>query len=168
MSLEGLNKVIWAIWILVVGSCALAAVLDQPLHAMRNSFVGDAISQHRGTVYGSYDWIADWDSLKDLLTPQLFPLSSKILMVGCGTSRLSEELFANGYHDITNVDIDVDTIDTMRQRHHDKVGMGMSWLAADITRCNGFGDESFDIAIDKGTLDALLCSDQASEASPIF
>lgn len=40
-----------------------------------------------------------------------------ILMVGCGNSRLSEDMFDNGYTTITNIDISRVVIDQMITRY---------------------------------------------------
>ena len=117
-------------------------------------------------VYGNYDWIAEFDAISQFLTPDFLELdfNSRVLVVGCGTSTLSERLYASGFHHITNIDIDAKQIEHMRLAHADKAAT-MRWLVAD--GCNARAelpdDGAFDLAIDKGTLDALLCTDQAPE-----
>jgi hypothetical protein len=119
-------------------------------------------------AYGNYDWIADFQAIRQFLTPEFLEvgLDSRLLIVGCGTSTLSENLYASGFHNIVNVDIDAKQIELMRCIHADKPGM--SWLVADLCDARSAlpTDGAFDVAIDKGTLDALLCTDQASEAPP--
>ena len=39
----------------------------------------------------------------------------------------------------------------------------MTWLTMDITDMSVFESNSFDLAIDKSTIDALLCGDKAFE-----
>ena len=41
-------------------------------------------------------------------------------MVGCGNSKLSEDLYDLSYHDITNIDISDHVIKHMTQRNKDK------------------------------------------------
>ena len=117
-------------------------------------------------AYGNYDWIADYQAIRQFLTPEFLEvgLDARLLIVGCGTSTLSENLYASGFHNIVNVDIDAKQIELMRSVHADKPNM--SWIVADLcdARLALPNDGSFDVAIDKGTLDALLCTDQASEA----
>jgi SAM-dependent methyltransferase len=119
-------------------------------------------------AYGNYDWIADYQAIRQFLTPEFLEvgLDARLLIVGCGTSTLSENLYASGFHNIVNVDIDAKQIELMRSVHADKPGM--SWIVADLCDARSAlpADGSFDVAIDKGTLDALLCTDQAAEAPP--
>jgi len=44
-----------------------------------------------------------------------------------------------------------------RNKHREK----MIYQVMDVTNMKGYADESFDIAIDKSTIDALLCGDNA-------
>ena len=37
----------------------------------------------------------------------------------------------------------------------------MSWMVMDITDMNAFADNTFDLAVDKSTIDALLCGDDS-------
>ena len=40
-----------------------------------------------------YDWYHDFSLLKDFIVPAIPSSESKILMAGCGSSKISEELF---------------------------------------------------------------------------
>ena len=46
--------------------------------------------------------------------------ADQILMVGCGNSRLSEDMYDVGYHNITNVDISDVVIRQMMERNAKK------------------------------------------------
>ena len=59
--------------------------------------------------------------------------ADKILMVGCGNSKLSEDLYDLSYHDITNIDISDHVIKHMTQRNNDKRPK-MSFTKMDATR----------------------------------
>lgn len=122
-------------------------------------------SRNGKEVVGSFDWIGDFEDFKDLLAPAALGLGSspRMLMVGCGTSTLSEKLYHAGYTDMVNVDIDEDQIAHMRAQHLDKPTM--QWKTADITDMTPHFSEGgcFEAIVDKGTLDALLCTDQAAE-----
>ena len=56
---------------------------------------------------GSYfDWYAEFPELKETFENQYGMNSShSVLMLGCGNSKLSEQMYEAGYYDILNVDI---------------------------------------------------------------
>ncbi|OAV89137.1 hypothetical protein, variant [Puccinia triticina 1-1 BBBD Race 1] len=77
-------------------------------------------------------------------------------MLGCGNSSLSKDMYDSGFQKIVNVDYSQILIDRMRSQH-DENCPEMSWIQADV-RHLPFADSSFDAAIDKGTMDALMCA----------
>jgi len=111
----------------------------------------------------AYDWYdVQWEDggLRDTLKHVLQP-SHSILMVGCGTSRLSEGLYDDGYTDITNIDISMVVIDKMRGKYADDRPL-MKWRTMDCRQMD-FPSWSFNLVLDKGTMDALLVSDRSTE-----
>ena len=105
---------------------------------------------------GFFDWYADWDQLsqiKDLVSCDSNP---KILMVGCGNSKLSEQMYKDGYTDIVNIDISDVVISKMTEIYSTSCPL-MKWVVADATNMPEFESDTFDIVIDKGTYDALAC-----------
>ncbi|ELR15315.1 catalytic, putative [Acanthamoeba castellanii str. Neff] len=107
-----------------------------------------------------FDWYQRYDTLKHILEEVTPKSMDRILMVGCGNSRMSEHMVEDGYAatSITNVDISPVVIDQMRKKHPE-----MDWRVADATRMPEFGDRTFDAAIDKGTMDAILCGEGSAE-----
>ncbi|XP_040380230.1 EEF1A lysine methyltransferase 4 isoform X2 [Oryza brachyantha] len=77
-----------------------------------------------------FEWYQTYEALRPLLRARL-PTSSRVLMLGCGNSLLSEDMVKDGYEEMDARD--------------------MSY----------FGDETFDCVLDKGTLDAMMCGDDA-------
>eukprot|EP00455_Lapot_gusevi_P049693 TRINITY_DN7095_c0_g1_i2.p1 TRINITY_DN7095_c0_g1~~TRINITY_DN7095_c0_g1_i2.p1 ORF type:complete len:208 (-),score=33.02 TRINITY_DN7095_c0_g1_i2:47-670(-) len=106
-----------------------------------------------------FEWYQNFEGLKHVLRPHL-QLQSKILQVGCGNSRVAEDMYINGWRDITNIDISSVAIEMMAKKHADKPEM--KWLVMDVTQMD-FPEKMFDVIIDKGTLDSLLCGDDAEE-----
>lgn len=106
----------------------------------------------------SFEWYAEWPQLRDSLLPLLRDSSSsgslQILVPGCGNSRLSEHLYDAGFRDVTNVDFSKVVISDMLRRNI-RSRPEMRWRVMDITKMQ-LGDESFDIVMDKGALDALM------------
>lgn len=80
-------------------------------------------------------------------------------MLGCGTSRLSEELYDSGFSSITNIDYSPSAIELMSAKHRGKEGM--SWQVVDATALS-FPDGYFDAVLDKGTLDSVLCGENST------
>ncbi|EKX48138.1 hypothetical protein GUITHDRAFT_137072 [Guillardia theta CCMP2712] len=86
------------------------------------------------------------------------------MIVGCGSSKLSKILYDLGHRRITNVDIDEGIIEDMKRKYEEEAPE-MSWVTCDITKAKESleEDESFDLILDKGTLDALLCADGVTD-----
>jgi len=104
-----------------------------------------------------YDWYGTWNSQSKIrIKPHVLPwMPAKvqtILNVGCGNSRLAEELLNDGYTDIVSVDIAQSAIDKMTEKFQGTPGL--RFLQMDATKMT-FEDESFDVVFDKGTLDAM-------------
>ncbi|KAH7833760.1 hypothetical protein Vadar_009400 [Vaccinium darrowii] len=109
----------------------------------------------------SFEWYAEWPQLKEPLlthllsqTPPPEAASVQILVPGCGNSRLSEHLYDAGFRDITNIDFSKVVISDMLRRNV-RSRPGMRWRVMDMTNMQ-FVDETFDVVLDKGGLDALM------------
>ncbi|KAF4696120.1 hypothetical protein FOZ60_002350 [Perkinsus olseni] len=106
-----------------------------------------------------FDWYQRWAGLKDVVQEYVKP-DCKILNVGAGNSKLTEEMYEEGYQNIVNVDISSVVIKQMEERYQDKPGM--VYQQADC-RALEFSDGMFDVVIDKGTLDSILCGEGSSQ-----
>jgi len=104
-----------------------------------------------------FDWLEDYRSLKPLLS-DLLTRESKVLVLGCGNAEFSEDLYDDGYHNLFNIDISSVVITQMSERNKHRDVMKYEVMdVRDIKYADGF----FDVAIDKSTIDALLCGDNA-------
>jgi len=108
----------------------------------------------------SYDWLGDYDKFRPHIEAIAQRLgrdrsSISVLDLGCGNARLSEEMYDDGYTNITAVDISEVAISMMRERNAEK-RPGIKWVVGDAFALD-FADSSFDIIIDKSTMDALSC-----------
>lgn len=101
----------------------------------------------------TFDWYVSYEPLKDILAPLLKP-THKILIIGAGNSRLSAQLYEAGFQNIVNIDISEVCINQMKSRYKDYDKM--QWQKMDATKLE-FPDSNFDLVIDKGTTDAILC-----------
>jgi len=82
------------------------------------------------------------------------------LNVGAGNSRMSDEMFDEGYQIITNIDISQVVIKQMQEKYKEK-GPDFKYLHMDV-RAMDFEAGSFDSVIDKGTLDSILCGESST------
>merc|ERR1712151_270058 len=76
-----------------------------------------------------FDWYQRWAGLKDTLL-EYIQSTHEILMLGAGNSRLSEELYEEGYNKITNIDISNVVVKAMQEKYRDKTGMGYMQMDA--------------------------------------
>jgi len=84
----------------------------------------------------------------------------KILMVGCGTSRLPETIWKrsnnkNGAAQITLLDSSPTCIQELKQRY----GSAANYICGDALQLSTIDDAPFDTVVDKGLMDALLCGE---------
>ena len=63
-----------------------------------------------------FDWYQEYSGIKDIIS-QYMTKSDKILNIGCGNSKLSEDLSEEGYEDITNIDFSTKVITIMEQTY---------------------------------------------------
>ncbi len=63
-----------------------------------------------------FDWYQRFSGLKDIITTHV-DKGHRILNVGAGNSRLSEEMFEEGYTQITNIDISNVCIKAMKDKY---------------------------------------------------
>ena len=102
-----------------------------------------------------YDWLGDYNIFKELIHRHVSK-SEKILMVGCGNSKLSEQMFKDGYENIVSTDYSEVCIANQK-----KAFPHLTWQVADLMNLKDFIDESFDVVIEKATLDALLVGEKS-------
>ncbi|KAL3138414.1 hypothetical protein ABBQ32_006209 [Trebouxia sp. C0010 RCD-2024] len=105
----------------------------------------------------AFEWYGEWRQLQPLVWGACARPNKQILMLGCGNSDLSAQMYDAGCRSITNIDFSKVCIKEMlmknlRQRPQ------MKWLVMDMTQLK-FKDGSFHIAFDKGALDALMGED---------
>ena len=116
-------------------------------------------------VVGQFDWIVDFEYLRDYFGESYTGIrnyeSSNILVVGCGTSTLSSDIATNlKAGSLLSVDNDEKCVSYMREKH--KADLQMKWEVFDMIEdalsgnCDSMGECSFDLVVDKGSLDAML------------
>ncbi|XP_074858669.1 eEF1A lysine and N-terminal methyltransferase isoform X1 [Carettochelys insculpta] len=105
----------------------------------------------------AFEWYGGYPQLCAALHKYVRP-RDKVLVVGCGNSELSEQMYDVGFQDIVNVDISEVVINQMRERNTHKRPK-MSYLLMDMLQMD-FQDSRFQVVLDKGTLDAILVDEE--------
>ncbi|CAM9744500.1 unnamed protein product, partial [Phaeothamnion confervicola] len=76
--------------------------------------------EKRFTEEESYEWLVRYDDVRDAVRAALPPdMAVPLLIVGCGNSRLSAAMFADGYTDVLSTDYSATVIAAMAARHAD-------------------------------------------------
>jgi len=104
---------------------------------------------------GNYDWYMGADKVVKLFDG-ILNKSYKILNVGCGNSKMGEELYNMGYDDnnIYNLDFSENILKKMYKKYKN---YNMKWFLGDITDNIKIKKNIFDVIIDKATLDTISC-----------
>ncbi|CAM9416155.1 unnamed protein product, partial [Choristocarpus tenellus] len=105
----------------------------------------------------AFEWYGEYSDLRHLMHLTIRP-SDRILVIGCGNSNFSAELYDDGYEDVENVDFSQPVVAEMC-RLHVRARPRMTWRVMDVTDMHSYKDDSFDVVMDKGTLDALMSED---------
>lgn len=102
-------------------------------------------------IHRSYfEWFKGYDQLSNELE-KFISKDASVLHLGCGNSHLSIQMYDEGWLNQTNLDYSTIVIENMsREFPHIK------WICGDIFSMDSYLNKKYDVAIDKGTLDALL------------
>uniref|UniRef100_T1HPJ7 Methyltransf_11 domain-containing protein n=2 Tax=Rhodnius prolixus TaxID=13249 RepID=T1HPJ7_RHOPR len=114
----------------------------------------DAFFKERGKK--EFEWYGEYPELSGLLHKYVKP-KEKLLVVGCGNSKLSACLYDVGYRNIVNIDISNTVIKQMKSANQERMEMTFEVMDALDMK---FESESFSVVLDKGTLDALMSDDK--------
>ncbi|KAH9193302.1 hypothetical protein AeNC1_004728 [Aphanomyces euteiches] len=103
----------------------------------------------------SYDWLARYNDVVALVEQYVNP-QARILVVGCGNSTFSIDLYEAGYTNITNLDFSSVVIERMQAKYGESHPL-MKWVVGDMLKLpEQFAPSSFDVVIDKAAMDALM------------
>ncbi|KAF5758781.1 putative endothelin-converting enzyme 1 [Helianthus annuus] len=108
----------------------------------------------RFTSEDHYEWLKDYSHFRHLIHQHIKPDSS-VLELGCGNSQLSDELYNDGITNITCIDLSSVAVEKMQKRFFSKGYKGVKVLEGNMLNLS-FADESFDVVIEKGTMDVLF------------
>ena len=109
-----------------------------------------------------FDWYNGYDAIKPVLVTHITRSEASILHVGCGNSELPERLYDDGYRRVVSVDISDAVVRFMAKRNRER-RPELRFDAHDVTDLSAFNEDEFDVVIDKGTLDSIVCGKDAME-----
>lgn len=107
----------------------------------------------------SFEWYGSFQEIYPQIQQAISP-DDKVLVIGCGNSNFSGELYDTGIHSIVNLDFSELVIQEMKIKNMFR--SEMEWDVGDMTEMSLYDANSFDIVVDKGALDALV-SNSSSE-----
>ena len=106
-----------------------------------------------------FEWYQTYDTLKEKIQDYI-KQDDKILNVGCGTSKLAEDLYIDDIKNVTNIDFSENAIRIMEDRYKEQQ-VEMKYKKMDVTNMEEFEDNSFNVVFDKALLDTVLCGENA-------
>ncbi|KAI9586170.1 eEF1A lysine and N-terminal methyltransferase homolog [Glossina fuscipes] len=104
----------------------------------------------------AFEWYGEYLELCEQIHKYV-KTTDKIVMLGCGNSNLSMDMYDAGFKDIINIDISAVAIKKMMELNLYNRS-DMKFLQMDATEMS-FENDYFSVAFDKGTLDALFVDD---------
>uniref|UniRef100_A0A2R5LH54 Putative spermine/spermidine synthase n=1 Tax=Ornithodoros turicata TaxID=34597 RepID=A0A2R5LH54_9ACAR len=116
----------------------------------------------------SFEWYGEYWQLCGILHKYI-KTPDKLLVVGCGNSTLSADLYDSGYKSNVSIDISEVAIKKMNEKYN-KTRPQMTFQQMDASKMD-FADEEFSAVVDKGTVDALATDKEpltVSKLSAIF
>lgn len=105
-----------------------------------------------------FDWYQRWTGVREIFNRFINP-GQRILHLGCGNSKMAEDMYEDGFQNSVSVDLNSRVIDLMK--HRCRNWPTLEFIQMDARKLQ-FGDNSFDVAIDKGTMDSLLCGENST------
>ncbi|OQR91548.1 endothelin-converting enzyme 2-like [Thraustotheca clavata] len=113
-----------------------------------------------GSNRDSYDCYFSYDTIQNGFEPFFKPLKQEnILILGCGLSTFGQDMLDAGFTNVTCMDFSSAAIRILTQRQRPPVdGIArLKYLLMDVRDMSAFSNESFDVVIDKGVLDSVVC-----------
>jgi RAT1-interacting protein len=120
------------------------------------------------------EWYVTMTQMRQTLLDEVLKdrYTARILIIGCGNSVLGEDLMSLGFKNVLSVDYSASVIKQMKLRFPQHA---TTYVVADVCDMSkvvlashgesSSGGSAFDVIIDKGTLDSILCCDDAGSAT---
>ena len=111
----------------------------------------------------AFEWYGEFQDFISLIKRYTPNTDETFLVIGCGNSEFSSNLYDEKYRNITNIDFSEYVVNEMKQKNNTR--QLMKWLVADMTNMNVIPDNSYQNIFDKGALDALLSTPDLIESA---
>lgn len=124
------------------------------------SYIADKNEDYKSREYwearfaeeAEYEWLLGYNAVEEQLAALLKP-EDRILIIGCGNSRFSADLYDAGFHNLVNIDYSEVVITRMREVN--AMREDMEWVVMDMTELT-YEAGSFDVVLDKAAMDAIM------------
>jgi len=142
---------------------------DQMLHSFGKLEFWD--TRYGAKLEDTHEWYLEWTDIQNVIFHTIPILKEykententiKFLDVGCGNSSILEELWDYGITDVAGIDFCEIVITFMEERKNIVDRESIQYHLMDIREMT-FPDEHFDIILDKGCLDCLICTPKTVE-----
>ena len=114
----------------------------------------DSFFRKRGKK--AFEWYGEYGELCGILHKYIKQRDT-VLVVGCGNSTMSCDLYDVGYKSITSIDLSNQVIEQM-QRQNKRERPDLKFETMDATQMS-YDESTYSVILDKGTLDAMMTDD---------
>jgi ubiquinone/menaquinone biosynthesis C-methylase UbiE len=116
-----------------------------------------------------FEWYASFEDLQKYLSlyiKERGQTEQTILVPGCGNSDLSEKLLTKlGVSKLKVHSVDYEEAVVTKMEQSKPKDLALSYAVGDVTNLKDIAAESYDFAVDKGTLDAIAVDDKKQTVS---
>jgi SAM-dependent methyltransferase len=113
----------------------------------------------------AFEWYGEYAELCGVLHKYV-KTKDDVVVVGCGNSTLSADLFDVGHRSLVSIDLS-DVVVAQMNRQHARDRPELKFIKMDVTKME-FSDGAFSCVIDKGTLDAMMTDDSKEVADNVL
>ncbi|GMH85255.1 hypothetical protein TL16_g10173 [Triparma laevis f. inornata] len=113
----------------------------------------------RFTSEKQFEWLLNYSDLKSYISHActragLNKTTTSVLLVGCGNSTLSPDMYSDGYQNVISLDYSTSCIESMKLQFPETDNF--KWVLGDMTNLVDFKAAQFDLVIDKAAMDAIM------------
>lgn len=143
------------------GEVTVEGILERLVRALVDEDYGEAEywEERYRDEDGEYEWFLSWNEAATRLNKYVSGAKTS-LNLGCGNSPMAQEMLESGVESVLSIDVSPTVIEKMKKKYEGNEKL--LWAVMDCTKLECPSDE-YDLVVDKGTLDALYCSDRAQD-----